>query len=92
MSLKNMENHPKPSAEGQFNEVMDNVAVVNAMLDDVMSHLAKQPQSSFGHFVDLNCCFCEEMFESIEVLERHEMNVHGTLNTDRRYFPARQNH
>ena len=81
-----MESYQKPSAEGQFNQVMDNVAVVNAMLDDVMSHLVKQPQSSFGHFVDLNCCFCEEMFESIEVLERHEMNVHGTLNNDRRCF------
>ena len=62
------------------------------MLDDVMSHLEKQPQSSFGlEYVDLNCCFCEEMFESIEVLERHEMNVHGTLNNDRIYFHLGQN-
>ena len=85
--IETMENHQK-KAEDQFNQVMDNVAIVNAMLDDVMSHLSKQPQSSFGQYVDLNCCFCEEMFGSLEVLERHEMNVHGTLNSDRRYFPG----
>ena len=58
-----------------------------ATIHNVINYLLMPETSHFGQnrnlYMSLQCCFCHELFLSVELLERHEINIHKELITNR---------
>ena len=74
-----MENTQKAFENLQLNQQVTIKNVINHLLIPETTYFDQDR----NEYVSLQCSFCHELFISLEFLERHEINTHGELITNR---------
>ena len=77
-SLK-MENTQKAFENLPLNQQVTIKNVINYLLMPETTYFEQEKNK----YVSLQCSFCHELFISLEILERHEINTHAELITYR---------
>ena len=83
-----MQTKPEISKMENTQKTIKNLTLYQqATIHNVINYLLMPETSHFGQnrnlYMSLQCCFCHELFLSVELLERHEINIHKELITNR---------
>ena len=77
--IEKMENTQNTAENLTLNQQVTIHNVINYLLMPETSHFGQNR----NEYASLQCCFCHELFLSVELLERHEINIHNELITNR---------